>query len=658
MADLNKIKSEIKAHLQIKDEDILQKVEEELSILESTEGLENLNNLESFYYRWQKYRNKKPGTQNKINSWTAYALNLTSAKPDGDFLPPRRAFARAGFPDIDTDFDDERRGEVYEYLIEKYGRDKVGNIGTYIALKMKKAIRQVSKACDSANAFHLGAKEFKTKNHLLANEINETLPVSPTGVIKWRDENGEDISIKKLKKAYAYIPDFKKYMDKYPEVLRHAQVLEGNMSDFGQHAAGVVVSDIPLSQIAPLRQSKKGLATQFAMDDLDSIGLIKFDILAIAALTTIRNALELIKENYDIDLDIKNLPLDDKNTLDLYRSGRLNGVFQCENSGMQNTMRQIGVTSFRDVMAAIALYRPGPMDSIPEYVARKKGHNKVDYFHSSIEPHVKTYLEHTYGVLVYQEQLMQVCNSLAGFSITEGYIMIKAVGKKKLHLMNRFEKQFISGCVKNGVPEHIAQQYWTQFITPFASYGFNASHACCYAYLSYQVAFLKANFVDEFTVASLNTFMNRALNKGSAEWDTVAMMERDAVRTSDIKILPRDLDKSGLKYKIVKKKDPAKNIQQTEIQPPICCKGAGIETAKNIFENQPYNSDLRAFAERTDTKKVNAEHVDALCEAGFIDGKKGKKNKDKVKELFTNYRDTVKNARKKGFDTTNIFDSL
>ena len=657
MADLDIIKKEIRENLKIKDAAVAKQVEVELEILGSSEGLEHNNNLESLWDIWKRNKGQRPGGVNKINSWTAYALGLTTKEPDGSFLPSRRAFARAGFPDIDTDFDDERRDEIYDYLIDKYGREMVGNIGTYVGLKMKTAVRQVSKACDVANAYNLGAKECKSRNHQLAGEINDTLPVAPTGVIKWKDENGEEVIIKKLKDAYIHLPDFKAYMDKYPQVLKHAQLLEGNMSTYGTHPAGVVLSDISLANIAPLRQSKKGLGTQFSMDDLESIGLIKFDILAIAALTVIRDAVILIKHNYDIDIDIKNLPLDDSKTLALYRSGNLKGVFQCEEGGMQNTMRQIGVTSFRDVMAAIALYRPGPMDSISEYVSRKKGHNKVDYFHHTIETYVKPYLEDTYGVLVYQEQVMQICNALAGLSVTEGYTMIKAIGKKKDHLMNRFADKFIHGCVKNGVPENVASQYWKQFITPFASYGFNRAHSACYAFLSYQTAYVKANFPDEFTVASLNALMNRAMNKGAQHWDTVKVIERDAARVSDIKFLPRDLNDSGIKFEIARKKNLENGVRQTEVRPPICCKGLGRAAAESICANQPYK-DLRSLAEKTDTKTVTVEAVDALCEGEYIEGKKGKKAKDTIRTQFNSFRESFKNARKKGLDTTDIFDNL
>jgi DNA polymerase III subunit alpha len=475
MLDKPEIRLEIEASLKTKDPKFLQKIEAELDVMDTTDGLGGKTNLQSFYEMWQDHK-EVTGNKNDINSWTAVALGLTSEKPSGEFLPMRRAFARAGFPDIDGDFDDERRQEVYQYLIDKYGRDRVGNIGTYIRQKMKGAIRSVTRAIDAASAYHHGPKECKTANFELANEITRTLPVLPNGTIRWTDSNGEEISIKNAQMAYKHIPEFKDYMDKYPDILRHTANIEGLGGAFGMHAAGVVISDVPLYTLCPLRSSKKGFATQYAMEDLEVIGLIKFDILSIAALTVIRDVCELVEENYGIKLDMENLPLDDDKTLSFYRSGKLDGVFQCENSGMQRTMREIGVDSFADVMAAVALYRPGPMDSIPEYVARKNGNSRIDYFHPTIEPFVKKYLSHTYGVLVYQEQLMQICNSLAGFTITDGYIMIKAVGKKKQYLMDKFAKQFVQGGVKNGVPEDIMKQYWTRFITPFANYGFNASH--------------------------------------------------------------------------------------------------------------------------------------------------------------------------------------
>lgn len=650
MSGKSEIRKEIEKAISTDDTDILSKIEQELDVMEVTDGLDNKNNLEQFYDLWQIHKGEE-GQLNEINSWTAYAIGMTKKEPDGEFLPLRRAFARAGFPDVDTDFDDERRDEVYKYMIDKWGRENVGNIGTYIGLKMKAAIRSVIRATDAAYAFHKGPEACRTENFKLANEISDTLPTNQGNVVKARDEDGNEIVIKRAKDAYKYIPDFKAYMDKYPEIMKHVNNIEGLASNFGQHPAGVVISDIPLEFIAPLRKASRGpgFATQYTMEDLESIGLIKFDILAIAALTLIKEACSMVESNYNIDIDIENLPLDDEKTLSLYRSGNLNGVFQCESSGMQQTMKEIGVNRFDDVMAAIALYRPGPMDSIPEYVARKNGNQPVSYFHPKIEPFVKEYLEKTYSVLVYQEQLMQICNSLAGFTITDGYIMIKAIGKKKEHLMNKFESQFISGGVKNGVPEDVMKQYWEKFIKPFASYGFNVAHSCCYAYLSWQTAYLKANYPDEFTCAFLNTVTKRA------KWDHVSMMESDGKRVSNIKILDRNLTDCDILYKIVRKRDKSKGIYNTEIRPGLCCKGVGWETAKEIARHQPYNS-IDDVAAKTNSKAVTSEAIGSLIDAGFFKGKSGQKKKDQIIERFLKVRKGLKAASAKGIASQDLFE--
>ena len=614
---------------------MLVKVQEELDILGSTDGLESKNNLEVFHNTWKNNKGKV-GHKNEINSWTAFLLGFTEAKPDGDFLPTRRAFARAGFPDIDTDFDYENRDDVYAYIIDKYGRENVGNIGTHGLLKFKSCVTRVTKALDLANAYHKGNDAFVSENAAKVSEILSPFPKK--GLMKVTDDGGTYL-IKDFEGAYDHCPDFRHYVDKYKDknFKQYLEQLEGTFANFGclakdtpilttqgkieirylkelkkhnikvgfidknkkinytekfkvfktgnkkvfkirlknkkhidvtdehliftdkgcafvkdirnnysdfniyclndqygfrrksfkgknkitesvysceiesieeldfedvydisideglkffqdehnyiannivvhnSHAAGVVVSDVPLDEIAPLRTARKGmLATQFPNEDLEMLGLIKFDVLAIATLTVIKKTVQAIKDYWGIEIDVENLPLNDEATFEIYRRGNLGGVFQCENHGMQKTMRDIGVDRFDDVIAGLALYRPGPMDSIPEYCARKRGENEVSYFHPSIEPYVKSYLEKTYGILVYQEQVMQICNSLAGFTITDGYVMIKAIGKKKTYLMEKFEIQFINGCVSNGVPQEVAKQYWDKFIVPFSSYGFNA----------------------------------------------------------------------------------------------------------------------------------------------------------------------------------------
>ena len=455
--------------------------QKEILVMQESPGLSKDNILEEFYSIYKSLKGKK-GDKNVINSVVAYCLKMSSKLPDlsDEFLAPRRIFARAGFPDIDADFDYERRHEVYEYLITKYGRDRVGNIGTYGTLKMKSYITRVVKALDLAGSFHLGKDSYVKNNNLLVREIIDSLPEQRGAFLKVRDDDGDDHVIKNLSDAMEHCEDFSKYLEKYPGISQHSSRIEGLTSNYGVHAAGIVISGEPLSRIAPLRGTRKiddssgvDFATQFAYEDLEHLGLIKFDILALSTLSVMSETIRTIKSRLGIDIDIQNLPLDDERSFELYRSGNLVGIFQCEERGMQKTMMQMGVDRFEDICAGIALFRPGPMASIPRYCARKSGQESINYFDDSIAPYVKDILKPTYGVLVYQEQVMQICNSLAGLTVSDGYQVIKAVGKKKEDQLKKYKDIFSDGAVSNGVNREVASKYWQDFIMPFASYGFN-----------------------------------------------------------------------------------------------------------------------------------------------------------------------------------------
>ncbi len=661
MAKLDEIKSEIISAVKEKYPDStdrrLNVISKELDIMGDTEGLESKNNLETFYKIW-KNNHGSVGHKNNINSWTAFFLGMTEVKPEGEsnFLPVRRAFARAGFPDIDTDFDDMRRDSVYAYIIDKYGRENVGNIGTHGKLKFKSCVTRVVKALDLANAFNLGDEEFVTQNAKKAAEFLSPFPKK--GLMKITS-GGESHIIKTFGDAYEHCSDFRNYIDKYAAsgIKKYASQIEGTFSQFGFHAAGVVVSDVPLDEIAPLRNAKKGvLATQYPNEDLEVLGLIKFDVLAIATLSVIKKTAEMIKEYWGIELDLENLPMDDEPTFELYRRGNLGGVFQCENYGMQKTMRQIGVDRFEDVIAGLALYRPGPMDSIDPYCARKKGDETVDYFHPTIEPHVKPYLEKTYGVLCYQEQVMQICNSLAGFTITDGYIMIKAIGKKKIYLMEKFEKQFVKGCENNGVPKDVAQQYWDKFITPFASYGFNLAHSACYGYNSYTTAYLKANYPDEFITCLLNVSIHSS--SGGEKYEKVEAFEKEFKKKMGIKFLKRDVNECKAEYRIEKRKDLLLGIEKTEMRPSLLCKGLGGNAALDIEKNQPY-ADMREFVEKAG---VGIGVVDALARGGYFKAiskkRKGEEDADyitRVVEDFRMIREDAKKLSHRGVESCDMF---
>jgi DNA polymerase-3 subunit alpha len=629
---------------------MLVKVQEELNILGDTDGLESKNNLEVFYNTWKNNKGKV-GHKNEINSWTAFLLGFTEVKPDGEFLPTRRAFARAGFPDIDTDFDYENRDDVYAYIIDRYGRENVGNIGTHGLLKFKSCVTRVTKALDLANAYHKSGEAFVSENAAKVSEILSPFPKK--GLMKITDDDGEVHLIQDFEGAYDHCPDFRHYVDKYESsnFKQYLEQIEGTFANFGSHAAGIVVSDIPLDEIAPLRKARKGmLATQYPNEDLEALGLIKFDVLAIATLTVIKKTVEAVKNYWKIEIDVENLPMDDEATFEIYRRGNLGGIFQCENYGMQKTMREIGVDRFEDVIAGLALYRPGPMDSIPEYCARKKGENNISYFHPTIEPFVKPYLEKTYGVLCFQEQVMQICNSLAGFTITDGYIMIKAIGKKKLFLMEKFETQFIAGCVSNGVPQEVAKQYWDKFITPFSSYGFNLAHSACYGYNSYSTAYLKANYPDEFICSLLDVTIT---SSNGDRHDKIGAFEREFKRKMGIKFLPRDINKCKVAYTIEKRKDVKEGIKKTEIRPSLLCKGLLSKSARNIEENAPYD-DIRDLIRKTNSSLVDTRVVDALARGGYL-GKKHIEDPSVVVKDFVMTREDMKKTAKKGVETVDMF---
>lgn len=632
-------------------EKIVTKVSEELEEMDKTTGLEGKNNLESFYGIWKSWKERKghAGSENQINSWAAFALKMTTKKPEGDFLPVRRAFARVGFPDIDTDFDYENRDDIYKYIIDQYGRGNVGNVGTHGKLKFKSCITRVVKALDIANAFHKDSKEYISENAAKVTEILSSFPKMGALRIQGRDNQMHDI--KGYEDAYAHSEDFKYYMDKYPDIGKFAKDIEGTFANFGAHASGMVVSDIPLSEIAPLRTARgEMLATQFPYEDLEAIGMIKFDILAISTLSVVKRTIEMIKKNWGIEIDYKNLPLDDEKTLRLYREGNLGGIFQCEKYGMQNTMKEIGVDSFNDIVAALALYRPGPMDNIPQYCDRKKGNEQVDYFHSSIEPYVKQYLEDTYGICVYQEQLMQICNALAGFTITDGYTMIKAIGKKIPELMALYEKQFIDGAFNNKVNKELGKNYWDRFITPFAQYGFNRAHSAAYGYTSYQTAYLKANYPDEFICSLLEVTINSSVGD---RYEKVTAFEAEFSKKMNIKFLPRDINKSKVEFKIERRKNIQAKINKTEIRPSLLCKGLSVAAAENIEQNQPF-ADLKEFVAKTDSSVVDMRCLEALIDGGYF-GRKAQENKDKMKEQFMLIREDLKKAAKKGIESFDLF---
>lgn len=549
---------------------------------------------------------------NSINSWIAFYLGITNKKPEQTFvLEKRRTYGRAGFPDIDMDFDWQRRYEIIEYLIEKYGRDRVGNIGTIQTLKTKAAVRHVIKVLDPTNTVHYSGEGKRDKtgerdeNFALENTILKT-------IVRSKDDDGNLAD--NIKKFMEINPDFQRYMGKYPAIYKFASSVEGTISAYGCHAAGVVLSPIPLEQICPLHitqdiistdpsdeSGEKTIATQFTMSDVESLGLIKFDILGLSTKTAITWAVNSIKDNHDKEIDLAHLPLTDSSTLELLKSGETNGCFQLENNGMQKTLREIGIDSFNDLVIAVAMYRPGPLQYISQYARSKRNPKSVSYIH----PIVKKHTEKTFGIIGYQEQAMNIFVELAGLTPSEGYIFIKGAAKKKPELFQSMKDRFIEGATRIA-NRKVAEAVWKQ-MEPFQGYAFNKSHAVSYAYESWKTAYLKAHYPTEFFEARLSVENIRR------NFDDVTKYEGDAVRNWDFTIDPPDINKSGLRYTILGPK---------HLRRPLLVKGVGVKAVQEIVKHQPFNkSDLLynfyKAMDKCEKNPVTSKVLESMWDAGL-----------------------------------------
>lgn len=549
-------------------------------------------------------------SENKWHSHLAYYLKITQCNPHQDFhIEKRRTYGRSGFPDIDMDFDYLRRSEIVEYLIEKYGRDYVGNIGNVQTLKIKAAVRRAIKVLDPTNSVHFdnAGKEIKGKvneNFALENEILQTLP----GLMK----RGDGTSVESIDEACEEYPQFNQYMEKYPEVRRIAVALEGTIAGFGVHAAGLLLSPIPLARIAPMHVTRqkggttedgkpeKVIATQFPMAEVERMGLIKFDILGLSTKTAINWACKYLQEK-SINIDWNKIPLDDEETLQLLHDGHTDGCFQLENHGMKECLKMIGIDSFDDLVVAVAMYRPGPKDYIPEFAGRKRKRIAVTYAH----PLLQDITECTYGVIVYQEQVMKVFMVLADLTASDGYAFMKGCAKKKKDIINAFQEKFFKGASISGLAQYEIQGIWDD-LQKFSGYAFNKSHSVSYAYESYKTAYLKAHHPTEFIAARLSVETRRR------NFDDVEKYKKDAIKHFDFTLKPVDINKSKIDW----------TIEGTKmLRTPILTKGVGIKAAEDIVKHQPYTGkDVLLSFGRKVGKAVNSKVVEAMKDAGFWKG--------------------------------------
>lgn len=520
-----------------------------------------------------------PGRGSAAGSLVSYVLGITDVNPLAydllfeRFLNPERI----QMPDIDIDFADTRRDEVLDYARRKYGEDHVAQIITFGTMAARAAVRDAGRSMGFSYAF--------------CDQVAKLIPAGPGVNLKDALADVQD-----LKDFYTQNPDAKRLLDtaKHLEgVVRHASV----------HACGTVISKDALTEHVPLQlapQDKANVITQFEMHSVEDLGLLKIDFLGLANLTTIENTVRLVKEQRDIDIDIPKLPMDDKETFELLQRGDTTGVFQFESSGMRRYMKDIRPTEFEDLVALVALYRPGPMELIPSFIKRKHGEEAITYLHPKLEP----ILKNTYGIGVYQEQMMRIARDLAGYSLAEADTLRKAIGKKIKSLLDEQEAKLISGMIKNGIPQKVAKEIWELF-PPFARYGFNKSHAVCYALTGYRTAYLRAHYPIEF--------MTSLLNGDAGDIERISFLVSEA-RQAGIEILPPDINKSfvnfvpeggNIRFGLLAIKNVGRHITEVLIEERI--------------RRGPFK-DLADLVTRVQDKDMNKKSLESLLKSGALDG--------------------------------------
>ncbi len=465
---------------------IISRLEYELDIIKKT-GFASYFLIVQDFVNWAKNQGiiVGPGRGSAAGSLVSYLLNITNVDPlkydllFERFLNPERV----SMPDIDLDFDDARRGEVFDYARSKYGSDHFAQVITFGTMAARGSIRDAGRALGFSYDF--------------CDRIAKLIPFNPN--------QNEKIGF--LKKCLNDVDELRQIYNTNQDVktlVDAAMRLEGVARHSSTHACAVVITPEPLIEYLPLQRATDSddIITQYEMHAVDSLGLLKMDFLGLSNLTIIEDAIRLVEKNHGVKINIDDIPADDPETFKLLREGRTTGVFQLEGSGMRRYFQQLKPTRFEDIIVMISLYRPGPLGAgmVEEYIQRKHGKKPISYLHPLLEP----ILKNTYGIIVYQEQLMQLANTLAGFSLPQGYVLIKAVGKKIRSLLEEQKEKFIEGTMKNSTDRKTAEKIW-DFIEPFARYGFNKSHAACYAMIGYQTAYLKAHYPIEFMAALMNS---------------------------------------------------------------------------------------------------------------------------------------------------------
>ena len=604
--------------LKARYENITQELKDRLQM--ELDVINNMGFIDYFLIVWDFIKYAKdngivvgPGRGSAAGSIVAYALRITDIDPIKYNLIFERFLnsERISMPDIDIDFCYERRQEVIDYVISKYGKDYVAQIITFGTLAARNAIRDTGRALDIAYS----------KVDLIAKMIPQELGIT-------------------IKKALEMNPELAEFYNADPEVkelIDLSEALEGLPRHASTHAAGIVICDKPVYNYVPLYYNDGAITTQFSMTTLEELGLLKMDFLGLRTLTVINNCLEEVKRIHNKTIDFSRMDYDDKKVFELIGSGKTDGVFQLESSGMKSFMRELLPESLEDVIAGISLYRPGPMDFIPKYIKGKNNINEIKYLHESLIP----ILEPTYGCIVYQEQVMDIVRQLAGYSLGRSDLVRRAMSKKSYETMQKERKNFIhgieedgvAGCVKNGINEEIASQIFDE-MTDFAKYAFNKSHAAAYAVIAYQTAYLKYYYPVEFMAALITSVMDASITKVASYIEECKKMNID--------LLAPDINESYSHFSVNNK---AIRFGLAAI------KGVGRPTIKGIIKEREAGgkfSSLTEFINRMDGGELNKRCLENLIRGGAFDSLGGFRKQ--YSEIYKNLLDGVSQTRKKNIE--------
>ena len=546
-----------------------------------------------------------PGRGSAAGSVVAYCIGITNIDPIKynllfeRFLNPDRK----SMPDIDTDFDDEGRQKVIDYVVDKYGKNQVAQIITYGTMAAKMSIKDVARVMDlplsesNALAKMVPDRPGTDLNRVLAAPL--TAKDAKNGEKSLEDKEGyggEELdNIKKLREIY-------NGTDIRAQVLKEAKRLEGSVRNTGVHASAIIIAPSDLTDLIPVAISKDSTLwiTQIEGSTIEEAGVLKMDFLGLKTLSILKTALELIKQNHNgLEIDLDAIPLDDEKTYNLYQRGETNATFQFESPGMQKYLRELKPDKFADLIAMNALYRPGPMSYIPKFVARKHGREEVAYD----IPEMKEYLEETYGITVYQEQVMLLSQSLAGFTKGQADILRKAMGKKDRKTLDKMKSSFMDGAMAKGTAKEILEKVWTDW-EAFAQYAFNKSHSTCYAFVAYQTAWLKSHYASEYMAAVLN-------HAGGIEKITFFMEE---CKRMGLKVLGPDINESLKGFAVNKKGEIRFGLGGL--------KGVGEAAIEALIEERKKNGaykDIFDFIKRVNQRAANKKSIESLVYSGAFD---------------------------------------